>query len=251
MPRRLALSYPCLQKSRRSFLKMKRSHLLLKRNDGILDRSSDVKQEVIWLQKSLVGWHYLSGEGVDGEFGQATDAAVRSFQKDRGICIDGEVGQETWAALVKCDPSEVEIRERRQGGDEQGATDRANRICDAALALEGMDTTAGPNGGINACLWSVNKVLKRAGVVSPWGDSVYVPDAHTALANAHIPEVQQQRGAIAIFTDNESPPYPHVGICVNQGEILSNSSSRGRFSWRDTPNGYRNNMVWGVIYYLL
>jgi peptidoglycan hydrolase-like protein with peptidoglycan-binding domain len=230
---------------------MKRSHLLLKRNDGIVDRSPAVKQEVILLQKSLVGWHYLSGEGVDGEFGSTTDAAVRSFQKDRGLGIDGEVGQETWAALVKCDPSEVEIRERPQGDTEQGGTDRANRICNAALALEGMDTTSGPDGGSNACLWSVNKVLKRAGVVPPWGDGVYVPDAHTALIRAHIPEVKQQRGAIAIFTDNGSPPYPHVGICVNQGQILSNSSSRGSFRWRDTPNGYRSYMGWGVIYYLL
>jgi hypothetical protein len=230
---------------------MEHSHFLLKRNDGILDRSPDVKQDVIWLQKSLVGWHYLSGEGVDGEFGQATDAAVRNFQKDRGIGVDGEVGQVTWAALLKCDPSQVEIRDRPQGADTQAGTDRANRICNAALALEGMDTSIGPDGGNNACLWSVNKVLKQAGVEPPWGDSVYVPDAHAALSNAHIPEVEQQRGAIAIFTDNGSPPYPHVGICVNQGQILSNSSSRARFIWRDTPNGYRSYIGWGVIYYLL
>lgn len=230
---------------------MKRSHLELKRNDGIIDRSEDVKQEVIWLQKSLVGWHYLSGQGVDGEFGQATDAAVRSFQKDRGLLIDGEVGKETWAALVKCDPSEVEIRERAPGGDNSDSSKRANRICNAALSLEGMNTTAGPDGGANACLWSVNLVLKQAGIAPPWGDSVYVPDAHTELMNAKIPQTGQQQGAIAIFTDNGSPPYPHVGICVNKGQILSNSSSRGRFAWRDTAQGYRSSMNWGIQFYLL
>ena len=229
---------------------MKHNHLLLERNDGITDRSQSVTQEVILLQKSLVGWHYLSGEGVDGEFGSATDAAVRSFQRDRGISVDGKVGQESWAALVKCDPSDVEIHERPQE-ENRGSADRANRICGAALALEGMDTTSGPDRGSNACLWSVNKVLKRAGIEPPWGDSVYVPDAHTALIKAHIPEVKQQQGAIAIFTDNGSPPYPHIGICVNKGQILSNSSSQGRFRWRDTPNGYRSYIGWGVIYYLL
>lgn len=230
---------------------MKRSHLLLKRNDGILDRSPEVKQDVIWLQQTLVGWHYLSGEGVDGEFGLVTDAAVRTFQKERGLLMDGEVGQDTWAALLKCDPADVEIRERSQGVGAQGSAEQANRICDAALALEGMDTTDGPDGGSNACLWAVNIVLERAGVIPPWGGSVYVPDAHGALIRADRPEVEQQRGAIAIFTDDGSPPYPHVGISVNRGQILSNSSSRGRFSWRDTQNGYRNSMAWGVIYYLL
>jgi hypothetical protein len=229
---------------------MKRSHLLLKRNDGIQDRSAEVKQEVVWLQKSLVGWHYLSGEGVDGEFGQNTESAVRSFQRDRGLRVDGEVGQDTWAALVKCAPEEVEIRERAQQDDDQGRAERANRICDAALALEGMDTTAGPDGGGNACLWAVNKVLRRAGIEPPWGDSLYVPDAHAALVNARCPEVEQQRGAIVIFTDAESPPYAHVGICVNQGQILSNSSSRGSFRWRDTPTGYRN-YGYNAMYYLL
>lgn len=112
-------------------------------------------------------------------------------------------------------------------------------------------TTAGPDGGSNACLWAVNIVLARAGVTPPWGESVYVPDAHAALTAAQCPEVEQQRGAIAIFTDQGSPPYPHVGIGVNQGQILSNSSRRGQFSWRDTANGYRNSMVWGVMFYLL
>lgn len=56
-------------------------------------------------------------------------------------------------------------------------------------ALEGTNTTDGLDGGSNGCLYSVNKVLKPAGVVPPWGDSVYVLDAHIAFANALIPEV--------------------------------------------------------------
>ena len=37
--------------------------------------------------------------GVDGDFGRMTEKAVKAFQKDHGLKIDGVVGSKTWAAL--------------------------------------------------------------------------------------------------------------------------------------------------------
>ena len=39
--------------------------------------------------------------GVDGDFGKCTEAAVRKYQKDQGLTIDGIVGPKTWAALKR------------------------------------------------------------------------------------------------------------------------------------------------------
>jgi len=37
---------------------------------------------------------------VDGVFGEATEAAVKAFQQEKGITVDGIVGPETYAALA-------------------------------------------------------------------------------------------------------------------------------------------------------
>jgi peptidoglycan hydrolase-like protein with peptidoglycan-binding domain len=58
--------------------------------------------EVIELQKKLLKLGYdLSPWGADGDFGQKTDVAVRAFQKDNNLDVDGIVGPNTLAALDK------------------------------------------------------------------------------------------------------------------------------------------------------
>lgn len=54
--------------------------------------------DVVKIQKKLKQWGYYSG-AVDGVFGSATLAAVKSFQKKNGLKADGIVGPATAAAM--------------------------------------------------------------------------------------------------------------------------------------------------------
>ena len=44
---------------------------------------------------SLMGYSLV----FDGSFGAKTEAAVKQFQKDRGLTVDGIVGSKTWTAM--------------------------------------------------------------------------------------------------------------------------------------------------------
>ena len=49
------------------------------------------------------GWEDGNGKAleIDGSFGPATEYAVKSFQKGKGIGVDGIVGEKTWNKLLK------------------------------------------------------------------------------------------------------------------------------------------------------
>ena len=65
---------------------------------------------VMALQTMLVNRGYDVGTaGVDGDFGSGTLKAVRQFQQDAGLVMDGVVGPKTWAALDSTPEDETAI----------------------------------------------------------------------------------------------------------------------------------------------
>ena len=58
--------------------------------------------DVIECQTMLTRLGYDIGKsGIDGDFGRATEAGVKSFQSDHRLVVDGVVGPMTWDALDK------------------------------------------------------------------------------------------------------------------------------------------------------
>ena len=101
---------------------------------------ADVKE----LQRMLIELGYSCGSwGADGEFGDATELAVRKFQKEHRCEVDGEVGPETLDALVKA-----------LGGD--AVTGRQVRIVGGQCYIRSQPNTAGAKLGVakEGTLWA-------------------------------------------------------------------------------------------------
>ena len=47
----------------------------------------------------------LGKAGIDGDFGKATETAVKNFQLDHDLTPDGVIGQKTWSALDGTEPA--------------------------------------------------------------------------------------------------------------------------------------------------
>ena len=53
------------------------------------------------LQILLIGYGFDCGNyGADGDFGSATNEAVRKYQKAKGLTVDGIVGEKTWKKIL-------------------------------------------------------------------------------------------------------------------------------------------------------
>jgi len=60
-----------------------------------------MRQWQVSVLQSLLAHEGYDTRGIDADFGPGTDAAVRAYQKDSGLDVDGIAGKMTWDALIK------------------------------------------------------------------------------------------------------------------------------------------------------
>lgn len=68
--------------------------------DVALSKGCDYPNLVTFVQNYLQYYGYYDGT-VDGDFGTYTESAVKKWQKERGLYVDGIIGQYSWAEIMK------------------------------------------------------------------------------------------------------------------------------------------------------
>jgi hypothetical protein len=99
---------------------------------------------VVWAQEHLV----TAGEeiSVNGIFGNGTRGAVRSFQEDHGLFVDGQIGTATWRILLQFAPTPVNWAagsRRRASSSSAGRAATPSAPLSAGLPAKGYEIDPG------------------------------------------------------------------------------------------------------------
>lgn len=185
----------------------------------------DDGQEVMSIQKRLVELNY-SIASIDGDFGPETEAAVKRFQSDRGLEVDGIIGPDTYRALMN-----KEIPPNRSGGAV------VRRILRAAYSVMGTPYVFGGTTPYGFdCSGFTQYAFARAGVSIPrMADSQFYYGQQISMSDL-------RPGDLVFYTTYE-PGASHCGIYVGNGNFIHAGTSTG-VTVAPAFTGY-----WGARYY--
>lgn len=124
------------------------------------------------LQTSLDGLGYAVGP-IDGKFGSMTDRAVRAFQRDLGLVVDGLVGRATKAALAG-------VERPDDDPDVLSVGSRGETVAALQHALHEHGFDPGPADGIFGPL-TLGAVLSFQKYQNLWVDGLVGPRTQAAL----------------------------------------------------------------------
>lgn len=184
----------------------------------------DDGEEVLAIQKRLVELHYSVGT-LDGDFGPATEKAIKSFQNAQGLEADGIVGPATYKALMN-----REMPPNR-------AQNKVRSILRAAYSVLGTPYVFGGTSPYGFdCSGFTKYAFGRAGIYLPrMADEQFYHGKRVSLKNLRA-------GDLLFYTTYE-PGASHVGIYLGDGKFIHAGSSTG-VAVASAFTGY-----WGARYY--
>lgn len=171
----------------------------------------DQGQEIELIQNRLESLGYSVG-AADGDFGPATEAAVRAYQKDKGLTSDGIIGPTTYRALLGRDIPTV---------SRDSSVAAARRIIQLSMRYLGVPYVFGgvTTNGFD-CSGFTRHVYRSVGLELPRAaDDQFAVGRPVSISRL-------QPGDLVFFTTYE-PGASHSGIYIGDGKFISATSSRG------------------------
>lgn len=174
--------------------------------------NGDEGQEVLDIQKRLVELNYPVSS-LTGFFGSQTELAVRSFQKDQGLTVDGVVGPETFKAIMN---KEIPVN--------RAEIPVVRRVINTALKMKGVPYVFGGTTPYGFdCSGFVQYCFRAAGIELPRTCDVQI------LVGKPIKPNELRRGDLVFFTTYE-PGASHVGIYLGDGNFIHAGGSSVKIS---------------------
>lgn len=213
------------------------------------DQGDSVQQ----VQQLLSKYGYLSSSHVTGYFGEVTENAVKSFQKNNSLSSDGSVGMMTMAKLTSNDVKRSTggtasggsgSSGKTSGGSSSGKTSSGSSRGSGASALISIASSKlgcpyvygakGPNSFdcSGFVYWCLNQAgVKQSYITSSGWRSVGKYTKITSFNNL-------KAGDIIVVSG-------HVGIVAGSGTVIDASSSNGKVVHRSLSSWWRSNFICG------
>ena len=200
-------------------------------------RRNSTGSEVTKLQNNLIKLNYLSKGSATGKYNAATEAAVKQFQTDYSLYVDGIAGSKTLSLLssiVSGSVKTVEVRSTvlnvRYTASPAGkllTTGEAYRLSFRELKLRGVYLTnmlrLGVPAGLQSSMYAVSNMIIQVAVNS-LGTVVVASWAMTSKTDGLFWAVSSALGAaITSFVGQNygAGRVDRVRLCVRQGALLS------------------------------
>lgn len=186
----------------------------------------DEGQEVLDIQKRLAELQYTIGD-IDGKFGPATETAVKQFQTDKSLEVDGIIGNDTYQALMQ----------KEMPPNRSGRSASVRNVIRAAYSVLGTPYAFGGTGTYGFdCSGFTQYAFARAGVNIPrMADSQFYSGTQISMS--------ELRPGDLIFFSTYEPGASHCGIYLGDGKFIHSGTSTG-VAVADAFTGY-----WGERYY--
>jgi len=203
------------------------------------------------VQELLSKYGYLSSANVTGYFGEVTENAVKSFQKNNYLSSDGSVGMQTMAKLTGTDvrrstngpatggsgSSGGKTGSGSSGGSSKSGSGGASTLISIASSKLGCPYVYGAKGPNSFdCSGFVYWCLNQAGVRQSYITSSGWRSVgkYTKVSSFN----NLQAGDIIVVSG-------HVGIVAGGGTVIDASSSNGKVVHRSLSSWWRNNFICG------